>query len=105
MVGMTEDRARKKGHELMIGKASFAANGKALAMAESDGTVKIIFDRESGLILGCHIIGPHAADLIAEVAALMFGMTPREELAEKLVHGHPTLSEALQDASRNARPR
>ncbi len=105
MVGMTEDRARKKGHELMIGKASFAANGKALAMAESDGTVKIIFDRESGLILGCHIIGPHAADLIAEVAALMFGMTTREELAEKLVHGHPTLSEALQDASRNARPR
>ena len=105
MVGMTEDRARKKGHELMIGKASFAANGKALAMAESDGTVKIIFYRESGLILGCHIIGPHAADLIAEVAALMFGMTTREELAEKLVHGHPTLSEALQDASRNARPR
>ena len=105
MVGMTEDRARKKGHELMIGKASFAANGKALAMAESDGTVKIIFDRESGLILGCHIIGPHAADLIAEVAALMFGMTTREELAEKLVHGHPTLSEALQDASRNARSR
>lgn len=103
MAGMTEDQAKAKDYDLMIGKASFAANGKALAMGEGEGTVKIIFSRESGFILGCHIIGPHAADLIAEVTALMFGMTTREELADELVHGHPTLSEVIQTAARNAK--
>lgn len=103
MVGLTEDQAKAKDYDIMIGKASFAANGKALATGESDGTVKIIFARESGFILGCHILGPHAADLIAEVAALMFGMTTRDELADELVHGHPTLSEVIQTAARNAR--
>lgn len=103
MVGLTEDQARAKGYEVLVGKSSFASNGKALAMGEADGTVKIIFARESGFILGCHIIGPHASDLIAEVAALMFGMTTREELADELVHGHPTLSEILPAAARNAK--
>ena len=103
MVGMTEDAARSKDYDIMIGKASFAANGKALAMGEGYGTIKIIFARESGFILGCHILGPHAADLIAEVAALMFGMTTHEELADELVHGHPTLSEVIQAAARNAK--
>lgn len=103
MVGLTEDQARANDHEIAIGKASFAANGKALAMGEADGTVKIIFDSNSGFILGCHIVGPHAADLIAEVAALMFGMTTREQLASELVHGHPTLSEILPAAARSAR--
>lgn len=103
MVGMTEDQAKAKGYDIMIGKASYASLGKALAMGEDAGTVKIIFARESGFILGCHIIGAHASDLIAEVAALMFGMTTREELAEELVHGHPTLSEILPAAARNAR--
>lgn len=103
MVGLTEEQARAKDYELMIGKASFAANGKALSMGEGEGTVKIIFARDSGFILGCHIIGPHAADLIAEVAALMFGMTTREELADELVHGHPTLSEVIQAAARNTK--
>lgn len=102
MVGMTEEQARARDYDVMVGKASFAANGKALAMRESDGTVKMIFNRQSGFILGCHIIGPHAADLIAEVAALMFGMTTCEELADELVHGHPTLSEILPTAARNA---
>ena len=103
MVGMTEEQARAKDYDVMIGKAAFAANGKALAMGESDGTIKIIFARDSGFILGCHIVGPHAADLIAEVTALMFGMTTREELADELVHGHPTLSEVIQAAARNAK--
>lgn len=103
MVGLSEEEAKARNHDVMVGKASFAANGKALASGESDGTVKMVFDRWSGLIIGCHIIGPHASDLIAEVAALMFGMTTREELADELVHGHPTLSEILPTAARNAR--
>lgn len=103
MIGLSEDEAKARDHDVMVGKASFAANGKALAAGESDGTVKMVFDRHSGFILGCHIIGPHASDLIAEVAGLMFGMTTREELADELVHGHPTLSEILPTAARNAR--
>lgn len=103
MVGLTQEQAEAKGYDILVGKASFAANGKALAMGEADGTVKMIFSRESGFIIGCHIIGPHASDLIAEVAALMFGMTTRDELADELVHAHPTLSEAIMSAAQSAR--
>lgn len=103
MVGLTEEQAVAKGYDVMIGKAGFASNGKALAMGEADGTVKIIFARDSGFILGCHIIGPHASDLVAEVAGLMFGMTTKDELADELVHSHPTLSEILPLAARSAR--
>ena len=103
MVGLTEEQAVAKGYDVMIGKAGFASNGKALAMGEADGTVKIIFVRDSGFILGCHIIGPHASDLVAEVAGLMFGMTTKDELADELVHSHPTLSEILPLAARSAR--
>lgn len=103
MVGLTEEQAVAEDHEVMTGKASFAAIGKALASGEADGTVKIIFDRNSGLMLGCHIVGPHASDLIAEAAALIYGLTTRDELAGELVHAHPTLSEILPLAARNAR--
>lgn len=103
MVGLTEEQARQRGNDIMVGKSSFAANGKALAMGEADGTVKMIFDRESGSILGGHVIGSHASDLAAEIAALMFGKTTRGQLAETLVHGHPTLSEVIPAAARSAR--
>lgn len=103
MVGLTEDQARDKGYELSIGKASFAANGKALAMDEADGAVKLVFARQSGQLLGCHIVGPHASDLVAEAAALMSGMATRQQIACRIVHGHPTLSEVIQVAAESAR--
>lgn len=103
MVGLTEEQAIARDNDIMIGKASYAANGKALAMGEESGTVKMIFNRQSGFILGCHVVGAHASDLVAEVAALMFGMTTREELDDELVHSHPTLSEVLPAAARAAR--
>ena len=76
------------------GKAFFRANGKACAMAETDGIVKVILDAETALIVGCHICGPHAADLIAEAALAMSARLTASELIST-VHAHPTLSEAL----------
>ena len=102
-VGMTEDQARAKDYKVMIGKADFYDSVAAIAMGQAAGMVKIIFARDSGFILGCQIVGPRAADLIAEAAALMFGMTTHEELADELVHCHPTLSETIQQAARDAK--
>lgn len=102
MVGLTEAQARERDYDVVVGRASFASNGKALAMGEADGTVKMIFARDSGFMLGCHVIGPHASDLVAEAAAAMFGMLTMEEIADELVHSHPTLSEVLQTAACNA---
>ena len=101
MVGMTEEAARATDRNIVVGKASYAANGKALATGEESGTLKLIVDRDSGLILGCHVLGAHASDIVAEAAALMFGMTTAEELADELVHNHPTLSEILPAAARD----
>lgn len=102
MVGLTEAQARERDYDVVVGRASFASNGKALAMGEADGTVKMVFARDSGFMLGCHVIGPHASDLVAEAAAAMFGMLTMEEIADELVHSHPTLSEVLQTSARNA---
>lgn len=101
MVGMTEDSAWATDRNIVVGKASYAANGKALATGEEGGTVKLVVDRDSGFILGCHVLGAHASDIVAEAAALMFGMTTAEELADELVHNHPTLSEVLPAAARD----
>lgn len=101
MVGMTEEAARATDRNIVVGKASYAANGKALATGEESGTVKLVADRDSGFILGCHVLGAHASDIVAEAAALMFGMTTVGELADELVHNHPTLSEVLPAAARD----
>ena len=101
MVGMTEEAAKATDRNIIVGKASYAANGKALATGEDGGTVKLVVDRDSGFILGCHVLGAHASDIVAEAAALMFGMTTADELADELVHNHPTLSEVLPVAARN----
>lgn len=76
------------------GKAFFRANGKACAMGETDGIVKVIIDADTALIVGCHICGPHAADLIAEVTLAMSARLTAPELLST-IHAHPTLSEAL----------
>lgn len=92
-VGVTEARAAEAGLEFRAVKGMFRSNGKALAMGEPDGLVKILLTPD-GHILGCSIVGPHAADLIAEVAlALSAGLTATALTAT--IHAHPTLSEAL----------
>lgn len=97
-VGMREDQAIEQKISLRVGRFPFRALGKSHAMGEISGMVKIITDAATDKIIGAHIIGPHASDLIAEAAvAMKAGLTARE-LAET-IHAHPTLSEAVMEAA------
>ncbi|WP_068268495.1 dihydrolipoyl dehydrogenase [Caviibacter abscessus] len=96
MVGLTESEARAK-YDISVGKFSFAANGRAIASGETAGFVKVIADRKYGEILGVHIIGPAAAELINEASSLIEMEITIEEVA-KTIHGHPTYSEAMFEA-------
>jgi len=100
-VGMTEAKARENGHELKIGKFPFMASGKAFAVGEREGFVKLIFDEKYGELLGAHIIGPEATELIAELT-LAKSMEATFETIIKTVHAHPTLSESIMEAAANA---
>lgn len=96
-VGLSEDQCKEKGMTYFCKKGFYRANGKALAMDETDGLLKLITD-EKGLILGCHVFGAHAADIVQEVSVLMCKHTNVHELAQ-MVHIHPTLSEILSDTA------
>ena len=95
-VGPTEDQLKEKGVEYVCKKAFWRSNGKALAMGESEGMLKL-FASPEGVILGCHAYGAHAADIVQEVSVLMCKQTTLQELAD-MVHIHPTLSEILKNA-------
>lgn len=96
-VGLTEEEAKEKKIEYKVSKFMFGANGKALTLGESDGLVKVISSRKDNKILGVHIIGPHANDLIHEGAlAISNGLTV-DHIANT-IHAHPTLSEAFYEA-------
>lgn len=97
-VGLTEDEAKEKGHDVKTGKFSFKAIGKALVYGESDGFVKIVADKETNDILGVHMIGPHVTDMISEAGlAKVLDATPWE--IAHTIHPHPTLSEAIGEAA------
>jgi dihydrolipoamide dehydrogenase len=97
-VGLTEAEANKRYQDVRIGRFPFIANGRASTLNETKGLVKIIADAKYGEILGVHILGPQASELIAEaVLAIQWGATC-EELAS-CIHAHPTLSEAVMEAS------
>ena len=98
-VGPTEDQLKEQGIPYVVKKSFWRANGKALAMGETEGMLKL-FASPDGLILGCHAYGAHAADIIQEVSVLMCKQTSIEELAD-MVHIHPTLSEILKIAVEN----
>ncbi|OGP69363.1 MAG: dihydrolipoyl dehydrogenase [Deltaproteobacteria bacterium RBG_13_53_10] len=96
-VGLTEEEARKQ-TDIRIGRFSFHGSGKAVVMEDTYGMVKIVSEQRSGRVLGVHIIGPHATDLIGEaVLGLSMKMTV-EELAHA-IHPHPTLSEAIMESA------
>ncbi|HMS16014.1 MAG TPA: dihydrolipoyl dehydrogenase, partial [Planctomycetota bacterium] len=84
--------------EVKVGTFPFAASGRALASRETDGMVKLISDAKSDQLLGCHIVGPHASELIAEAALAIEAGLCAEDLA-LTVHTHPTLSETLMEAA------
>jgi len=96
-VGPTEDQLKEQGVAYTCRKSFWRANGKALAMGETEGLLKL-FVADDGLILGCHAYGAHAADIIQEVSVLMCKHTTVTELAD-MVHIHPTLSEILKNAA------
>ena len=95
-VGPTEDQLKEQGVAYACKKSFWRANGKALAMGETEGLLKLFCDAD-GVILGCHAYGAHAADIIQEVSVLMCKHTTISELAD-MVHIHPTLSEILENA-------
>jgi len=100
-VGYTEEKAKEAGYEIKIGKFPFMASGKAFAVGERDGFVKLIFDSKYGELLGAHIIGSEATELIAEVV-MARELEATGESILKTIHAHPTLSESIMEAAAQA---
>ena len=96
MVGLTEEEAKEK-YDISVGKFAFVGNGRALASGDTTGFVKVIADKKYGEILGVHIVGQSAAEIINEASSLMAMEITVDEVI-KTIHGHPTFSEALFEA-------
>lgn len=97
-VGLTEAGARKEGYDVKTGKFPFSASGKARILGEEEGFVKVVSESKYDEILGVHIIGPHATELIAEACVAMQLESTAEELG-RTMHAHPTVSEAVMEAA------
>ncbi|HEY4932606.1 MAG TPA: dihydrolipoyl dehydrogenase [Terriglobales bacterium] len=97
-VGLTEAKAKEKGFDVKVGKFPFTANSRASIVGQHDGFVKIVTDAKHGEILGVHIIGPTATELIAESVVALEMECTAEDLAN-IIHAHPTLSEAMLDGA------
>ncbi len=100
-IGLTESMAKEKGHEIKIGKFDFRASGKAMATGNIDGFVKLVFDKKYGELLGAHIIGSEATEMIAELGMAKALESTWHELGTT-IHAHPTLSEAVMEAALDA---
>ena len=103
-VGLTEEQARDQGYDVQVGVFALANTGKALALGDSEGFVKVIAEGEYGAILGLHIVGPHASDLVSEGTLALLLEATLDEI-ERTIHPHPTLSEAIAEAALAARGR
>jgi dihydrolipoamide dehydrogenase len=97
-VGLTEAKAKEAGYDVKVGKFPFTANSRASIVGQHEGFVKIVTDAKYGEILGVHIIGPTATELIAESVVALEMECTAEELAN-IIHAHPTLSEAMLDGA------
>jgi dihydrolipoamide dehydrogenase len=100
-VGPTEEQLKEKGIQYRVGKFRFSATGRAKAMDEQDGFVKVLADAKTDRVLGVHILGPRASELIAECVTIMEYKGSAEDIA-RCTHAHPTLSEAVGEAARMA---
>ena len=100
-IGLTEAAAKEKGHDVKIGRFDFKASGKAMAIGDTAGFVKLVFDSLYGELLGAHIIGSKATEMIAELGMAKALESTWHELATT-VHAHPTLSEAVMEAALDA---
>lgn len=97
-VGLTEREARERYDEVQVGRFPFAANGKALALGESDGLVKVIAEPRYGQVVGVGLVGPGATELVAEAALAVAEECTLDELSE-VIHAHPTLAETVREAA------
>jgi dihydrolipoamide dehydrogenase len=97
-IGLTEPQAKEKGYEVRVGKFPFSAISKSAIIGETTGFVKIVAEAKYGEILGVHIVGPHATELIAEAEVALRGELTAEELVHT-IHAHPTLHEAIHEAA------
>jgi dihydrolipoamide dehydrogenase len=97
-VGMSEEQAKAAGFEPIVGKFPFSVNGRALSLGETAGLCKIVADKKTDLVLGVHIVGPEASNLIAE-ATLAIEMGARVEDIAATIHAHPTLAEVMMEAA------
>lgn len=100
-VGLTEAAAKERGYDIEVGKFPWMASGKARILQQTTGFIKIVRDTKYDEILGIHIIGPHATDLLGEACALIGLEATNEELA-RIVHPHPTLAEGMHEAAHAA---
>ena len=100
-IGLTEAQAREQGHDVKIGKFPFAASGKALALGESEGLAKLVFDSEIGELLGAHLIGAEVTELLGELGMTRLLEGTSTELGW-LVHPHPSISETIKEAALGA---
>lgn len=100
-VGLTEKQAKEEGYDIKVGKFPFSASGKATGLGHEEGFVKVIFDAKYGEWLGCHMIGSHVTELIAEAVVARDLETTGHEIISA-VHPHPTMSEAIMEAAAEA---
>ena len=100
-VGLTEKQAKEQGYDIKVGKFPFSASGKATGLGHEEGFVKVIFDAKYGEWLGCHMIGTHVTELIAEAVVARDLETTGHEIISA-VHPHPTMSEAIMEAAAEA---
>ncbi len=97
-VGLTEAKAKEAGYDVKVGKFPFSASGKARIIGETDGFIKIVAEKKYDEVLGVHIIGPHATELLAEACVAMALETTADELG-RTIHAHPTVSESMMEAA------
>jgi len=99
-IGITEEQAKEQGLNYSIGKVPFQVAGKSIAINNYNGFAKIISDKETGEVLGAHIIGAEATEMIGEIGMLKYLEGTNEEL-HRMTHAHPTLSEVIKEAAAN----
>lgn len=99
-VGLTEQEARDKGYQVKTGNFPFAASGRAMTLQQTDGFVKMVVEKDTDLLLGVHIVGPHASDLLGE-AGLALEMAATATDIALTIHAHPTLGESVLEAAEN----
>ncbi len=97
-IGLTEAKAKERGYDVVVGKFPFSAIGKARILNQAAGFVKIVAEKKYDEVLGVHIVGPAATELIAEAGAALKLEATSEELV-RTIHAHPTLSEAIHEAA------